>query len=375
MYPDGGGQPADHGWITSGGKTFKVVDVNQHNGVIIHTLDSEAETGAGADIKVGASVSCKLDIERRMDHARHHTGTHLMISACREVLGNHVWQAGSQNEATRARLDISHFRPITDEVAREIERVANRKIALNTDIEIDWLDREIAEKKHGLVLYQGGAPTHKVMRIVNIPGHDVEGCGGTHCSNTGEVGFLKIIRSERIQDGVERIEFCAGPAALAFVQEQEGLLRKTAHILSVPPDQLPKTAQRFFDEWKERGKEIDKLSRYEAIALSEELIAGGEQRDGYTLVIKELNKDVKAISAIARSVIAKPGILTFLYNSEGSTKMVVAKSKDVDADCSALLRAVMAKLGGSGGGRPDFAQGGGKPASVKEVEDAIKASL
>ena len=137
----------------------------------------------------------------------HHTSTHILIGVVRRVLGEHAWQAGSNNEISSSRLDISHWTRITKEQEIEIERLANSLVMQNLPVEVSLMPREIAEKTYGYRLYQGGVIPDRQIRIVRIGDWDVEACGGTHLRSTGELGLIKILRTERIQDGVERITF------------------------------------------------------------------------------------------------------------------------------------------------------------------------
>jgi alanyl-tRNA synthetase len=184
------------------------------------------------------------------------------------VLGEHVWQAGAQKGEKRARIDITHFRRISDTERREIEMLANRMVMENKDIIAKFEDRNEAERKYGFDIYQGGVPPGEKIRIVRIGAdEDVQACAGTHCSKTGEVGPIKILRTERIQDGIERIEYSAGEAAVESageaaveaMQAREELIRKSASTLKVPYEKLPVAVERFFDEWKQLRKENERL--------------------------------------------------------------------------------------------------------------------
>jgi len=346
FYPDGGGQPADLGVLETEEAAVPVTDVQRCGDVIVHTLKSP--------IPRGAKVVAHVDWIRRMGHTRHHTATHIVIGACREVLGKHIWQSGSQNQATWARIDLSHYRNITREEIKRIEHFANAKIREGICLDKKELPREEAEKEYGFQLYQGGAPKAKRIRVVSIPGLDSEACGGTHVHNTGEVGLIKILGTERIQDGVIRVIFSAGPAALDAIQTQEDILQEASSVVSVPPEQLPKTVQRFFSEWKELGKKVEKLSKYEATALSSEFEKKLE--DGK---LAESVPEGVDINNLARSIIEKPGRIVFLVSEGRGHKCVFARSQDVDFDCGKNLQEVLKELGRGGGGRPDFAQGGG----------------
>ncbi|KAF5431783.1 alanyl-tRNA synthetase, partial [Candidatus Methanophagaceae archaeon] len=207
FYPEGGGQPADTGFLTtfagSDGPELRVEDVLSVDGVILHKV-----AGAANSIDKGASVRGRIDYQRRMAHVRHHSAAHIVLWAARTVLGGHVWQAGAQKGEDRSRIDITHFKRISREERSEIEMLANKMVMRNEVIGVHIEEKNEAEKKYGFCLYQGGVPASKEIRIVQLgAGEDVQACAGTHCSKTGEVGPIKILRTERIQDAYQFLIF------------------------------------------------------------------------------------------------------------------------------------------------------------------------
>ena len=252
LYPEGGGQPADHGTLEKAGQIFKVVDVQKSGDVVLHKLEKMD------GLEKGDRVTGKVDMHRRFAHARHHTATHLVHDSAKRIFGKHIWQAGAQKSEDRARLDISHYKRITDAELKAIELEANRRVMEIAPVDTQFLPRAEAEKLFGFELYQGGVPPGTQIRVVRV-GSDIEACAGTHVTNTGMIGAIKILRTERIQDGVERIEFAAGEAAVRASQERDDLLSGASDVLRVPAEQLPKTAERFFEEWKSQQKEIERL--------------------------------------------------------------------------------------------------------------------
>ena len=202
FYPEGGGQAPDNGMIMAGTFVYNVIDVQMYNGIVVHKLDVQDKELL---INRGDMVIGQVDKKRRMAHSRHHTATHIINDAARKVLGNHIWQAGAQKTETRARLDLSHYKHITQEELNEIELIANKMVMESKKVNFETLERTAAEQKYGFGLYQGGIPPGKMLRIVKV-GSDIEACGGTHCLNTGVIGPIHILKTERIQDGVERLE-------------------------------------------------------------------------------------------------------------------------------------------------------------------------
>jgi Alanyl-tRNA synthetase len=191
FYPEGGGQPSDHGYIVLNGNKYEVRDVQLVDDVVVHILDKEIQANKG-DIILG-----HIDEERRIRLMQHHSGTHILLSSIRYVLGNHVWQAGAQKDPYLSRLDITHYKDINAEEIKQIERRANEVIQMNLRLRKEFVERNQAEQKYGFILYQGGIPEGKQLRLVEIPGVDVEGCGGTHVDRTGDVGLIKIIKIEK----------------------------------------------------------------------------------------------------------------------------------------------------------------------------------
>ena len=364
LYPEGGGQPADHGTLERAGQAFTVVDVQKSGEVVLHKL---AESGLAR----GDRVTGKVDMRRRLAHARHHTATHLVHDSAKRVLGKHVWQAGAQKSEDRARLDISHYKRITDAELKAIELEANRRVMEVAPVDTQFLPRTEAEKLFGFELYQGGVPPGTQIRVVRV-GTDIEACAGTHVTNTGMIGAIKILRTERIQDGVERIEFAAGEAAVRAVQEKDDLLTEASGVLRVPADQLPKTAERFFEEWKGQQKEIERLKDDLARARLKTLVAEAETAEGLKIVVQKMGSaDIDELLKAA-SLIAEQDCIVLLGSETGKLVAAVGKSgltKGIKA--GSIIRAAAKALGGGGGGKPELAQGGGP--NVQKLDEALAA--
>ncbi|MGC9515186.1 alanine--tRNA ligase [Methanocrinis sp.] len=375
FYPEGGGQPGDHGLIRKGSKAFRVVDVTSAGAVVLHRIAEEESAEAAAEIVPGDSIEGEIDMTRRLAHARHHTAAHIIHDSAKKVLGSHIWQAGAQKSEDRARLDISHHKRISREELKEIELLANRTVMENVPISTGWLDRSEAEKRFGFELYQGGVPPGKSIRVVQV-GTDVEACAGTHCANTGMVGPIKVLRTERVQDGVERIEFAAGEAAVLRGQERDDLLFGASEILSVPPEQLPKTATRFFEEWKDLRKETARLKEDLARAQMEGLTSKAVEVGGLKAIVEIVeNADVEELIKAA-SMISGKDYVAILGSEKGGAKIVAAVGKTGLAKglkAGEIVRAATKVVGGGGGGKPEIAQGGGPRA--EKLSEALGAGL
>lgn len=340
FYPEGGGQAFDVGEING----VKVKSVQKAGGVVFHVLEGEMQ--APPDLK----AHLKVDEERRSALRRHHSATHVLAAACRSVLGKHVWQAGAKKEKEKAHLDITHYEKITSEQLREIERVANQLVLEGRKVEVREYERGEAEEKFGFTLYQGGGSPGKLVRVVNVEGVDVEACGGLHVSSTRDIGLIKIIKEERIQDGVNRIVFCAGVEALNYIQKMEELLSSTAKEFSVSPDQLHQTAKRFFSEWKERGKEVETLSN--AVA---ELVAFNLKKEG-RFVKKVLDAEPALLRKIASKFVSDDETRAIIL-ANNSNSLVCAAGKNSGVKANEAFSEITKKFGGSGGGNDKLAMG------------------
>jgi len=367
FYPEGGGQPYDTGVLTVNGEEVKVTNVQKVGKVILHHVDKPEF------FKPGAKVHGRIDWDRRIQHMRHHTGTHVLMGALVRVLGKHVWQAGSQLSTDWARLDISHYKRITEEELREIERLANRAVMENRKVTWEWLPRTEAEMKYGFRLYQGGVVPGRVIRVLRIEDWDVQACGGTHLPNTGLIGPIKILRTERIQDGVERIIFSAGEAAINWMQETERILKRTAETFRVPPEKVPETAERFFNEWKEAKKEVEKLRKELAKLLVYEL----ESRVGKVGEIEFIGAVVDGKMDDLREAanrLRKDKRVIVLISREGH--FVVAVGNGLDIKAGELAKVITSVAGGGGGGRKELAQGRIKnPLKAEEAIAEVRKRL
>ena len=362
FYPEGGGQPADHGQLTVGETTVDVIDVREVDGVVLHRTDADPGTGE--------FVRGRIDGDRRERLRVHHTATHLIGHAAREVLGDHVRQAGARKGLDSSRLDVRHYERVSREEVTEIERVANELVRANVPVEQEWPDRNEAEAEHGFDLYQGGVPPGTNVRLIHVGDADVQACAGTHVDRTGDVGAVKVLKTEPVQDGVERIVFAAGTAAIEATQRTEDALSDAADALDVDPLDVPETAERFFEEWKARGKEIESLTEELAAARA----SGGADAetvdlDGISAVIRRIDGDADELRATANAHVEDGDVAVIGSGADGSASFVVGVPHGVDVDAGRVVAELADRVGGGGGGPPDFAQGGGP--DVDALDDAL----
>jgi len=300
------------------------------------------------------------------------------------VLGEHVWQAGAQKGVERSRLDISHFQRLTLEEIHEIERLANQLVMKSLLVETSWMPREEAEKSYGFRLYQGGVVPGREIRVVRTKDWEVEACGGTHLKNTGEIGLIKVVHTERIQDGVERIVFSAGLSALKAVQENERTLWKVCEALDVPLEKVEKTTKRLVAEWKEARREIiiHEIARArDTVRIMKVSPINGV--DFATQEFKQTSVDA-IIKAAIEEVQKNPKMVAVFWRVDKNTvRIIVMAGKEAvkkGINAREIADETASVLGGGGSGRPDFAQGGGTligkvTEALQKAEEAIKKQL
>ncbi len=375
FFHDTGGQPGDHGTLSVGGKAVQVTNATKDGDHVLHHVQSA--------IKVGTKVHGAVDWERRMDHTRSHTATHIMNQAVRRVLGAHSWQAGTQKYHDCARVDMSHFRRPTQDELAEIEALANRVVMEGRPVFREWWQRHEAEAKWGMTLLQGGIPKGTDVRVVRIgpatdgeDDFDVEYCGGTHCQTTHQVGPIKLWRTERIQDGVERFEYSAGQYAVQRWQADETIVRDAAAALQVNGTELPPAAKRFFSEWKEQRRLLEELQSQLAELKAASAADDAEEINGIRIVVQD-DLAAAALQKTAAELVGQSNTIALLAApADGRVNLLFGRSADVDVNMGDVLRAAAGFVDGKGGGRPDFAQGAGsKPDGLTDCLDAARKAI
>ncbi|MEM0075174.1 MAG: alanine--tRNA ligase [Conexivisphaerales archaeon] len=367
FFARAGGQEPDHGFIGDA----RVVEVIKYGNVVLHRVEGNLPA-------VGSMVSCSVDRERREIIMRHHTATHIINGAARKVLGPWVWQHSAYKDVDGARLDITHHSRITEEQLRRIEQLANEIVRQNIPVELQLLPRQEAEKRYGFRLYQGGVVPTKILRVRKIDDFDIEACGGTHCERTGDIGLIKIIKSERLQDGVERIQFLAGKTALDYVEKQEETINKLLSSFSTQQENLVKVTEGFRDALEQLKKRYKGISRMLAEELAESYkkiaLAVG---DVYLIFISEDYLDDQSHIVIGEFMTQKIPELVYagLWVSNGKSRLVIFSGKEAiryGINAAELVKKISSYLHGSGGGRQELGQGGGvEPKSVNYVKDLL----
>jgi len=377
FYPEGGGQPGDIGVLDTEQGPLTVVDTQKAGRVILHHVE-------GKPPPIGKTVRGIIEWDRRVSLMRHHTGTHLVLGAARRVLGQHAWQAGAQKGVHSSRIDISHYERLTEDQVREIERLATDVALQDIPVQSEWLPREIAEQTYGYVLYQGGVVPGREIRVIKIGDWDVEACGGTHCTRTGQIGVIKILHTERIQDGVERIEFAAGSQALRAFQEQEKKLRGISDTIEAPIEKVDHYVKALVDEKSALSQRLTELTKEWAAHETDRLLHSaqilGEVKLCHSIYSQGTETDVILVNNLILE--RDPSAVTVLLLVHDSARIFVGAGKKAiqrGVNAGQLAKKLAELLGGGGGGKDYFGQGGGEKANVQSVivnaEQILKAML
>jgi alanyl-tRNA synthetase len=286
------------------------------------------------------------------------------MGGIRRVLGEHAWQSGAQKNVDNARLDISHYEKLSREEIEKIERLANETVLANLKVETMWMPREKAEQLYGFRLYQGGVVPGREIRVVKTEDWEVEACGGTHCRNTGELGLIKILRVDRVQDGVERIIFSAGIPSLAVSQEKDRMIDELSALIEKPSDQLVRTVQELIDNRNRLSKELEQIRKEAMSAEAERLLRTGMMMGNVRLVTCRKPDLTEEEAIILADQLAKRDeyAVSVIVVGTKATRLVVSagkKAMESGIDAGKLAKELAPIVGGSGGGKPYFGQGGG----------------
>jgi alanyl-tRNA synthetase len=354
FYPEGGGQEWDLG-VLDGHRVNRVIKVKT---TILHFVDGPVPA-------IGSIVKGSIDRPRRVQLMRHHTAAHVINGAARNLFGNHVWQAGAHKAVEEARLDITHYENLTPEQRDQLEREVNKVVLQNLKVDIQFMQRDVAEGLHGYRLYQGGAVPGKVIRVVDIKGFDAEACGGIHCPDTNYIGPVRIRRTKRIQDGIVRIEYTAGMAAILEMQRDKDAVETLAEMLNTPQDQVVEATDRVLGELKEQKKRLEQLSELNSESKVREMLVSAPKM-GDVRVVVHLVREGEDPDGMSKALASEPKVVAVIASQSPALKVLVSRSGDVELDSRAVLKEVMSLVGGGGGGRKEFAQGGGgDPAKVQ----------
>jgi len=379
FYLEAGGQVSDAGRIFSeaGGASATVEGMVRIRAGLPRAHHVRVTSGS---LRVRDLVTAEVDAEVRNATRRNHTATHLLHAALREVLGTHVTQKGSLVAPDRLRFDFVHFQPVSREELERIERIVNEQIVRNTPVETDVRPTQEAIAAGAMALF--GEKYGDTVRVVSVPRFSMELCGGTHVSATGDIGFFAIVAEGGVAAGVRRIEAVTGNGAVAWAQRQRGVLTEILDALHAPDDQAVEAIEKLQSEAKRLGREVTQLKTKLAMG------GGGSAEDTDTVEVagvklarrkvEDLDKD--ALRGLSDSLKAriKSGVVVLASASDGKVQIVVAVTPDLTSRVKAgqIVKEIAPIVGGGGGGRPDFAEAGGKqPEKIDEMLGASEGVL
>jgi alanyl-tRNA synthetase len=375
FYAESGGQVSDEGeLIFSEGASFAVEGVQKRENIWFHRGMVQGDDY----LSVGETIVLSVNKWSRLNTMRNHTATHLLHMALRDKLGKHVAQKGSLVDDARLRFDFSHNAAVTPGELASIEERINRLIWKGLPVLMEEKPKAEAENMGAMMLF--GEKYGDVVRVVSIGnGISIEFCGGTHVSNTNEIGLFKIVSEGSAAAGVRRIEAVTGEGALTYLNWNLMILNHTGNLLSTKPELVPSAVERLQTQLKELQHELKSLKSAAAGSLADTLLAEATEKDGYKVVIASVETD--DVSKLADELVGRIGAGVVVLGAVSGEKLVfVAKAtKDTVAKgvhCGNLVKAAAQASGGGGGGRPDFAQAGGRDASkLSEALEAARATL
>ncbi|MCI7100714.1 MAG: alanine--tRNA ligase [Faecalibacterium sp.] len=373
FYAEMGGQAADHGMLNSADCSLRVLDVKKTpKGYYVHTCVLESGI-----VKVGDHLTAQVDKEYRMAIARNHTATHLLQAALREVLGDHVHQAGSYQDAEITHFDFTHFSAVTPEELARVQKIVNDKIYESMNVTVREMPIEEAKKLGAMALF--GEKYGKVVRVVDIEGWSTEFCGGTHVKNTAQIGGFKIVSEASVAAGIRRIEAVTGRNLLIRANLQEAMLHTVANTLKANNvTALPVRAEAVMAENKALAKELEEIKAQVAASKVTSLFDNAEEIGGVKIASAYFTgttgDTLRGMCDTIRDKAVKPAVAVLVGKAEDKITMAVTVSKQAQEKglkAGALVKEIAAVAGGKGGGKPDFAMAGLKDET--KIDEALAA--
>ncbi len=373
FYAESGGQVGDTGVMKNDTTVARVIDTQKIKAKVFgHQVHIEE-----GSVHVGDKFSVKIDSERRAMTRLNHSAAHLMQSALRKVLGEHVLQRGSWVGPDVCHFDFTHNEAMTVEQIQEVEDIVNREILANTAVKCEVMPIEEAKKSGALMLF--GEKYGETVRVLTI-GSSIEFCGGTHVARTGDIGSFKVLSEGGIAAGIRRIEMTTGMNVVALTRKQEATIKDAARVLKSPVDLVVNKAETVFETVKSLEKQITQLKTKLATAAAAELVNSAKEMDGYKLVVSRADTDAKSLRGMAETLRDKLGtaVVVLACENDGKVQVVAAVSKSLIARMKAgeIVSHVAQVLGGKGGGKPDLAMAGASDAThLGEALAGVEAFL
>ena len=368
FYGEGGGQVGDTGVITLGDTVLTVLDTKKTDGIYLH--ECRVENG---QINLGDEVELAVDVQRRSAIKRNHSSAHLLQAALRTVLGTHVEQAGSYVDENRVRFDFTHLAALTKEEIAAVESLVNKAILEAELCSTTVTDIDSARKMGAMALF--GEKYGSTVRVVKIGTTSTELCGGTHVSNTGEIGLFKIISESSVAAGVRRVEGTTGLGVLSLLAEKEGLILDCARELKAQnPNTIVQKAQSLQNEIKSTHKELESANARLAEIKTESLLSGIKNVGKFKVLVAKVEMKADAVRGLCDTVKSKysDSVAVFAAISDGKLNFVASAGQDAvksGAHAGNILKEISAITGGKGGGRPDSAMSGGR--DLDKVDEAL----
>ena len=373
FYAEMGGQVADNGLLTGPECSLRVLDVKKTpKGYYVHTCVLESGI-----VKVGDHLNAQVDKEYRMSVCRNHTATHLLQAALREVLGDHVHQAGSYQDAEITHFDFTHFSAVTPEELARVQKIVNDKIYESMNVTVKEMPIEEAKKLGAMALF--GEKYGKVVRVVNIEGWSTEFCGGTHVKNTAQIGGFKIVSESSVAAGIRRIEAVTGRNLLIRANLQEAMLHDVANTLKANNvTSLPVRAEAVMAENKAMSRELEELKAKIAASKVDSLFDNAEEADGVKIASAYFTgttgETLRGMCDSIRDKAVNPVVAVLVGKAEDKITMAVTVNKlaqEKGLKAGVLVKEISAIAGGKGGGKPDFAMAGLKDET--KIDEALAA--
>ena len=373
FYAEMGGQVADNGLLTGPECSLRVLDVKKTpKGYYVHTCVLE-----NGIVKVGDHLNAQVDKEYRMSVCRNHTATHLLQAALREVLGDHVHQAGSYQDAEITHFDFTHFSAVTPEELARVQKIVNDKIYESMNVTVKEMPIEEAKKLGAMALF--GEKYGKVVRVVNIEGWSTEFCGGTHVKNTAQIGGFKIVSESSVAAGIRRIEAVTGRNLLIRANLQEAMLHDVANTLKANNvTSLPVRAEAVMAENKAMSRELEELKAKIAASKVDSLFDNAEEADGVKIASAYFTgttgETLRGMCDSIRDKAVNPVVAVLVGKAEDKITMAVTVNKlaqEKGLKAGVLVKEISAIAGGKGGGKPDFAMAGLKDET--KIDEALAA--
>ena len=372
FYAESGGQVGDTGLIRGGDAVFDVQDTIKIAGVFFGHIG----TLTGGQVSIGDQVSTAVDEARRQAIVLHHSATHLMHAALKQVLGDHVEQRGSLVAPDHLRFDFTHPRAMTADELAEVERIVNREIRLNPDADVQVMNFDDALETGATALF--GEKYGDRVRVLRFGDFSVELCGGTHVNRVGDIGQFKIVEETAIAAGIRRVVAVAGEAAVQRIQTMDTQLKDLAGVLKIAPDAMEGRLRQILERSKSLEKEVEELKSKMASASGDELADLAIEINGLKVLSARLDGiDSKSLRDTVDRLKDRLGSSVVVIGSadEGKVRLAAGVSKDLLARIQAgnLVNFVAQHVGGKGGGRPDFAQAGGsQPENLDEALEKVQ---